>query len=85
MKTIDKDAFRNKAIENGMALLKERHSSGALESEADFLAGAMLMLTLVNMEFYGSTYDESMDIVPPMWVFGPMCGRSLLDEDDDES
>ena len=79
---ITKDKFRDKAIENAMTLLKERHANGCLESEADFLSGAMIMLILVNMECYGSTYDKSMDIVPPMWSIGPMCGRSLLDEDD---
>jgi hypothetical protein len=81
---ITKDKFRKKAIENAMTLLKERHANGCLESEADFLSGAMIILILVNMECYGSTYDKSMDIVPPMWSIGPMCGRSLLDEDDDE-
>ena len=81
---ITKDKFRKKAIKDAMTLLKVRHANGCLKSEADFLGGAMLMLALVNVEFYGSTYDKSMDIVPPMWSIGPMCGRSLLDEDDDE-
>ena len=85
MKTIGKTTFKLKAGIKAMSLLRERHNSGALESEADFFAGAMLILSLVNREFYGASYEESMDIVPPMWVIGPMSGQSLLEEANDES
>ena len=81
---ISKNEFLKIVIPKALTLLEERKNSGALESEADFLAGAMFVLTIVNMEFYEATYNKSMDIVPPMWSIGPMCGRSLLDEDDDE-
>ena len=82
---ITRDKFRKKAIKQGMMVLKQRNRNRTLKSEADFLSGAMSMLALVNMEFYGSSYDDSMGLVPPAWVFTPMSGRSLLDEDDDES
>ena len=82
---IKKNTFKLKAGIKVTSLLRERHNSGALESEADFFAGAMLILSLVNREFYGASYEESMDIVPPMWVIGPMSGRSLLEEVNDES
>tara|TARA_R100000306_G_scaffold29847_1_gene32659 strand:- start:284 stop:532 length:249 start_codon:yes stop_codon:yes gene_type:complete len=81
---IAKDKFREKAIEQGLRVLKQRNRNRTLKSEADFLSGAMCMLALVNMEFYGSSYDDSMGLVPPSWVFTPMSGRSLLEEDDDE-
>ena len=71
---IDKDKFREKAIEQGLKVLRQRNRNRTLKSEADFLSGAMCMLTLVNMEFY-----DSMGLGPPSWVFKPMSGRSLLE------
>tara|TARA_R100001244_G_scaffold43700_1_gene39194 strand:+ start:408 stop:659 length:252 start_codon:yes stop_codon:yes gene_type:complete len=82
---ISKNEFLKIVIPKALTLLEERKNSGALESEADFLAGAMFVLTIVNMEFYEATYNKSMDIVPPMWVLGPMSGRSVLEEAKDES
>jgi|TARA_R110000765_G_scaffold62673_1_gene121618 hypothetical protein len=82
---ISKNEFLEIVIPKALTLLEERKNSRALESEADFLAGAMFVLTIVNMEFYEATHNESMNIVPPMWIFGPMSGRSVLDEAKDES
>lgn len=82
---ISKNEFLKIVIPKALTLLGERKNLGALESEADFLAGAMFVLTIVNMEFYEATYNKSMDIVPPMWVLGPMSGRSVLEEAKNES
>lgn len=57
-----------------------RSESSALKDECDFLAGAMTVLQQINVLLYESTEKESMDIIPPMWMLLPMCGRSVIEE-----
>ena len=77
---MDKQQIRNKAQDVITELLRSRKDNGALESEIDVLVGASAILNLVNQECFGASEDESMDIVPPAFIFGPMSGRSLLEE-----
>lgn len=79
-KAIPKEEFRSSAKAKVEALLLSRKDNGCLESEADFLAGAMVVIGLVNELLYDSTEELSMSIVPPIWFIAPMTGRSVLKE-----
>ena len=59
--------------------LKERIDSGALENECDYLVGAMVVMATIEQRLYGVEYEKSMGCVPPLWLFGPMRGESILD------
>ena len=50
--------------------LIDRNENGSLESEADFLAGASVVYSMLN---------ES-NKIPPMWIICPMSGRSVVEE-----
>jgi hypothetical protein len=58
-----RDEIIDKVIETG----KGRKRAYVLESEADFLCGAMAVMAHLGIE------------PPPAWVFGIMSGDSLLD------
>ena len=75
-----KEEMRTKIVQKVEDTLKARDKSGALKDECDFLAGAMTVLQQVNMLIYDSTEKDSMEIVPPMWMLLPMCGRSVIEE-----
>ena len=79
-----KDEFKKEAQDKVETLLLNREKYGSLESEADFLAGATIVMCLVNELFFDgkndSGRDTSMNIVPPLWSIYPMCGRSLVEE-----
>ena len=78
---IKKSKFRNSAEKEVIRTLKGRIKNGTLESEPDFLAGAMTVLLEVNRHFYGVTDEEKvMGIVSPNWIFSPMMGESILDK-----
>ena len=51
-------------------LLVSRAQRGSLESEVDFIAGAGAVFAFLNR----------MDLVPPMWIFWPLGGRSIVEE-----
>ena len=70
-------AEAQKRVEN---CLMERARLGAIESEADMIAGVSVVMGLVNESFFESSYDNSMDIIPPMWFMWPMSGRSIVEE-----
>ena len=75
-----KDQFRDKVKETVEKTGLIRINNGSCESEADYFAGAMVVMTTFNEMFCGADEDNSMDIVPPMWFMGPMSGRSLKDD-----
>tara|TARA_R100001530_G_C4291761_1_gene148208 strand:- start:403 stop:717 length:315 start_codon:yes stop_codon:yes gene_type:complete len=58
-------------------MLVSKQKNGTIKSEIDeavFLCGAM---TVIHQVF--SSTPDSMDSVPPMWVFSGMSGRSVND------
>lgn len=58
-------------------LLRARQRHGALESEADYLAGAM---SVINHLFpHEDGPDKMSPHIPVAWVMFPMAGRSVLD------
>ena len=61
-------------------VLIDRDRSGALKDECDYLVGAMTVLAHINVLIYNTPVEESMEIVPPIWMLGPMSGRSVLEE-----
>ena len=61
-------------------VLIDRDRSGALKDECDYLVGAMTVLAQINVLIYNTPVEESMEIVPPIWMLGPMSGRSVLEE-----
>jgi len=75
-----KDKFKSTVKERVEKVGKIRLKDGACESEADFFAGAMAVMLVINEMYFGSDDDNLMDIVPPMWFIGPMSGRSLKDD-----
>lgn len=75
---MSKKEFRDKVKKQVEKVALVRHEGGVLESEADYLAGAMLVMTIVNEMHFGASEEEAMDIVPPMWCIGPMSGRKLI-------
>lgn len=77
---IDKETLKKTVKNKVESTLIARNKSTALNDECDFLAGAMTVLQQVNVLLYDSTEKESMDIVPPMWIFLPMSGRSIIKE-----
>lgn len=77
---IDKETLKKTVKGKVENTLIARKKSSALKDECDFLAGAMTVLQQVNVLLYESTDEESMDIIPPMWIFLPMSGRSIIKE-----
>jgi|TARA_R110002051_G_scaffold19567_3_gene54392 hypothetical protein len=75
-----KSKFKEQVLIHCEELVKIRLKNGACESEADFFAGAMAVMTVVNEMHFGTKPDDIMDIVPPMWFIGPMSGRSITDD-----
>tara|TARA_R100000458_G_C8277761_1_gene253410 strand:+ start:4460 stop:4729 length:270 start_codon:yes stop_codon:yes gene_type:complete len=71
------DNFRKKCIEEVEKTAKARHKNVCLESEADYFAGAMTVMALVNEQFFGADEESKMNITAPMWFLGPMTGRSI--------
>lgn len=63
--------------ESVIDLLRARQRTGSLESEADFLAGAMAVINYVFPHEEGS--DKLSDDIPVAWIMFPMAGRSVLD------
>ena len=58
-------------------VLRARQKNQALESEADFLSGAM---TVINHVFPHPDGPEKMSSeIPVVWIMYPMAGRSVLD------
>jgi len=72
--------FKAKAQKRIESLLKDRTRFNVIESESDVVAGASAVMGLVNELFFESSYDNSMDIIPPMWFMWPMSGRSIVEE-----
>jgi len=79
-KPYKKKDLQRKIVDTVEATLKGRDITGALENECDYIAGAMAVMQTINVELFNSTVDQSMDIIPPMWIICPASGRSLLDE-----
>ena len=75
-----KEEMRDQIVQKVEDTLKARDKSGALKDECDFLAGAMTVLGNINILLYGETEEQSMGIVPPLWILYPMSGRSVLEE-----
>ena len=74
----NKSSFKEEASKRIEALLKARTRLGSLESECDVIAGASAVMGLVNEMFFKASHDNSMDIIPPLWILGPMSGRSVV-------
>ena len=72
--------FKEKAQKRIETLLKDRTRFNVIESEADVVAGASVIMGLVNEFFFKSSKDDSMDIIPPLWFIAPMSGRSIVEE-----
>jgi len=72
-----KDKFKHEVINEVEKVLLDRVRNNVCKSEADYLAGAMVVMAMINREYFGSTYDNSMDICPPLWTIYPMSGRSV--------
>ena len=77
---MEKQEMRTKVVQKVEDTLKARDKSGALVNECDFLAGAMAVLSNINILLYGETEDKSMGIIPPLWILYPMSGRSVVAE-----
>tara|TARA_Y100000361_G_scaffold45822_1_gene39652 strand:+ start:318 stop:566 length:249 start_codon:yes stop_codon:yes gene_type:complete len=77
---IDKAILQNRIKDKVEDTLIQRKNTSALKDECDFLAGAMTVLQQINIHIYESTEEDSMGIVPPMWLLLPMCGRSVIEE-----
>jgi len=75
-----KDKFRNTVKDYVEKVGKIRLKDGVCESEADYFAGAMAVMFIVNEMYFGADPDNVADITPPMWFIGPMSGRSLEDD-----
>tara|TARA_R100000458_G_C8276973_1_gene252391 strand:- start:2152 stop:2463 length:312 start_codon:yes stop_codon:yes gene_type:complete len=75
-----KDKFREQVKNHVEKVVKTRIKNGACESEAEFFAGAMAVLCVVNEMHFGAEPDDLMDIVMPMWFIGPMSGRSIMED-----
>tara|TARA_R110000737_G_scaffold232740_3_gene246099 strand:- start:976 stop:1239 length:264 start_codon:yes stop_codon:yes gene_type:complete len=74
-----KEKFRDKVKEQVEKTGLTRINNRSCESEADYFAGAMVVMTTFNEMFCGADDSNAMDIVPPMWFIGPVTGRSLKD------
>jgi hypothetical protein len=59
-----------------LRVMKERKRSGALESQADFLVGAMQMYLTLKPES-----EEDGSWCPPVWAIGILQGRDFLEEE----
>ena len=70
MKPLMEKEIRDEIIK----VLNGRHKVGTLQSEADFLTGAMQMYLLLKPK---SEKDGSW--CPPEWVIGIMHGKSFLE------
>lgn len=75
-----KEAFRKECIAYAESQLQGRDKNNVLKDEVDFFAGVMCAMMVVNEMMYGSKPDEIMDIVPPMWIMGPMSGRKYVNK-----
>ncbi len=74
-----RDRFRKEMKKYCETVIKSRIEDRVCESEADFFAGAMSVLCIVNELHFGANPDNIMDLTPPMWFIGPMSGRSITD------
>jgi len=77
-KEISKEEFRSACIKYVEKQLRGRHKNKVLKDEVDFFAGAISAMMVVNEVFFDSTPEDIMDICPPMWLIGPMAGRSYI-------
>lgn len=75
---INKDEFRSACINYVERQLIGRHKNGVLKDEVDYFAGAISVMMVVNEIFFDSEPNNIMDICPPMWLIGPMTGRSYI-------
>lgn len=73
-----KEEFRKAVQEYCEKQLEGRDRNRVLKDEVDFFAGAMATMMVVNEMFFNSEPDNIMDIVPIMWVIGPMSGRNFV-------
>ena len=58
-------------------VLRARQKNNVLESEADYLAGAMSVLNHIFPNQDGP--DKISNEIPVVWIMYPMAGRSVLD------
>ena len=72
--------FKAKAQKRIESLLKDRTRFNVIESEADVVSGASVIMGLVNESLFESSKGDSMDIIPPLWLMAPMSGRSIVEE-----
>ena len=75
---ISKEDFRKACIKYVQQQLRGRHQNNVLNDEVDFFAGAISAMMVVNEVFFDSRPEDVMDICPPMWLIGPMAGRSYV-------
>ena len=75
-----KAEFKAEATARVEALLKDRTRFNVIESEADVIAGASVVMGLINESLFESSKDDSMSIIPPLWFIAPMSGRSIVKE-----
>ena len=72
----DREAFRNAAIKAVEDAAKARKKSGALISEADLVSGAVTIMQLIDVKYFGANPDH-IEIMPPAWLFNTMRGDSI--------
>ena len=77
-KEITKEDFRKACIKYVQSQLRGRDKNRVLKDEVDFFAGAISAMMVVNEIFFDSQPEDIMDICPPMWLIGPMAGRSYI-------
>lgn len=77
---VDKKELCQKIVDEVENTLKLRDSNGILNDECDYLVGAITVMKVINIELWNSSEDKSLGVVPPIWIFGPMSGRSVLNE-----
>ena len=89
-----KTRIRIKADHRLKELYRARKESGALESEADLIAGASAMLQLLNEITFSPSYadtteykekDNELTLCPPAWFFLIFSGRGLGELYDDDT
>ena len=79
-----KKQIREQANERLGDLFRSRKRNGAIESEADLVAGASAMLQIVNEITFSPEDGKELSLVPPAWFLCIFSGRGLSELYDDK-
>ena len=79
-----KKQIREQANERLGDLFRSRKLNGAIESEADLVAGASAMLQIVNEITFSPEDGQELSLVPPAWFLCIFSGRGLSELYDDK-